>query len=436
VPVIPHDVLRGVSVRAPLWIGLVLVTSSVVACAQSREDRWREIMFDQVWEHIDNNFYDETFGGRDWSALGRDYRDKAINADTDKDFYVTLNEMLFRLDVSHIGVIPQEHPEWIGAPATFANGEVGLDIRIVDDQIVVVRRKTGLKGASGIQPGTVITKLNGLTLQDIMAEVTKPPLPAIPLQMLATERAGRELYRDVGEVVEIAYLDEGSSAAAARLTAYARDGAVEMLEGIPPVYLDFETRVLDDGVGYIRFNSFHPDLTDGILAAIAEFHDLPGLVIDVRGNSGGDFQVRRAIAENLLATRARVWQYVNRFGTDDIVLEPSAGAYRGGVVFLVDEMSASSAEELSGAMQALGRAKVVGNRTAGLVLVAGVHPLGGRATLVYPSAETRFVNGFAPEGKGVTPDISVPYDVPSLRAGRDGQLDAAVEIIREESFAH
>lgn len=204
-----------------------------------------------------------------------------------------------------------------------------------------------------------------------------------------------------------------------------------MMEGIPPVYLDFERRVLDNAVGYIRFNSFHRNLTDRILTAIKEFHDLPGLVIDIRGNSGGDFQVRRAIAEHLIVERARVWQYVNRFGADDIVLEPAPGAYRGKVVFVVDEMSASSAEELSGAMQALGRAKVVGNRTAGLVLVAGVQALGAGATLVYPRAETRFANGFAAEGKGITPDLIVPYDVESLRAGKDAQIDAAIAIIRE-----
>ena len=69
-------------------------------------------------------------------------------------------------------------------------------------------------------------------------------------------------------------------------------------------------------------------------------------------------------------------------------------------------------DELPGALQALGRAKVIGNRTAGLVLVAGVLPLEIGATLVYPSAETRFMNGYVPEGKGITPDVNVPWSRP------------------------
>jgi carboxyl-terminal processing protease len=101
------------------------------------------------------------------------------------------------------------------------------------------------------------------------------------------------------------------------------------------------------------------------------------------------------------------------------------------VVFIVDEMSASSAEELPGAMQALGRAKVIGNTTAGMVLVAEVLPLDIGASLVYPIAETRFVNGYVPEGKGIIPDVNVPYDVASLRVGQDTQLATAIRMLQE-----
>ena len=62
----------------------------------------------------------------------------------------------------------------------------------------------------------------------------------------------------------------------------------------------------------------------------------------------------------------------------------------------------------TGAMQALGRAKVVGSTTAGLVLVAGVKQLDIGAMLVYPTAETQFLNGYVPEGKGIQPDVAVP----------------------------
>ena len=414
------------------WFAMLFLLLPLAGCSEAQENSKRAETFDQVWEQINSNFYDDTFGGRDWQAIGEEYRQKALNAPTEKDFYVTLNTMLFRLEVSHIGVIPNDHPEWIGAPSSFADGEVGLNIRIIDNRIVVTHRKTVLGDtAAAIQPGTVLIKLNGLTLDDFMAEVTEPPVPAIPPLMLATERAGRELFRDAGETVELTYLNEEGTEEFATLTAFPRDGAIQLLEGIPPVYLDFESRAIGEQIGYIRFSSFHGELTERILAAITEYRKFSGLIIDLRGNVGGDFLVRRTIAEHLITEQSLVWRYVNRFGTEDIVLEPAPNGYRGTVVFLVDEMSASSAEELPGALQALGRAQVIGNRTAGMVLVAGVQPLEIGATLVFPSAETRFVNGNVPEGKGVRPDVEVPYDVASLRAGKDPQLEAAIRMLQE-----
>lgn len=410
----------------------LFILLSLVVHADTLESSKRVETFDQIWQRINTTFYDDTFGGRDWQAIGEEYRQKAVEAPTEKDFYITLNTMLFRLEVSHMGVIPDDHPEWIGAPSSFADGEVGLNIRIIENRIVVTHRKAELGDAApDLQPGTILTSLNGLTLDDFMAEVSTPPVPAIPPLMLATERAGRELFRDAGETVEISYLNEGGTEQSVTLTAFAREGAIQLMEGIPPVYLDFESRSISEEIGYIFFSSFHGALTERILAAMVEHHDKSGLIIDLRGNMGGDFQVRRAIAEHLITEQSLVWRYVNRFGTDDIILEPAADGYRGKVVFLVDELSASSAEELPGAMQALGRAKVIGDRTAGLVLVAAVLPLEIGATLVYPSAETHFVNGYVPEGKGITPDVNVPYDIASLRAGKDPQLEAAIKMLRK-----
>ncbi len=423
--------------RAAWLCSAALITSLLLlaglSCAQSGQVGNRAATFDEVWSVINESFYDQNFGGHDWAAIGKEFRDRVVNAATEKDFFVGLNAMLFELGVSHIGVIPDDHPEWIGAPATFANGETGLDLRIIDERMVITRRSDKLGNAApDLKPGTTITRLNGLTVEDFRDEVSEPPVPAIPQIMLLTERAARELYRDAGEEVEIAYLDKAGNEQTVSLQAYPRDSAIELLEGIPPVYVDFEAQRLPENIGYVRFNSFHPALTNRILDAIREFNDGDGLIIDVRGNSGGDFNVRRAIAEQLISERALVWRYVGRSGADDIFLEPATDAYHGPVVFIVDELSASSAEELPGAMQALGRAHVVGTRSAGLVLVADVRRLDIGATLVYPHAETRFVDGSVPEGRGITPDVEVAYDESSLRCGVDAQLETAIRLISEE----
>jgi hypothetical protein len=231
--------------RAARLCSAALITSLLLlaglSCAQPDQVGNRAATFDEVWSVIDELFYDDNFGGRNWAAIGDDYRDRVVNAATEKDFFVGLNAMLFELGVSHIGVIPDDHPEWIGAPATFANGETGLDLRIIDERMVITRRSDKLGDAApDLKPGTTITRLNGLTVEDFRDEVSEPPVPAIPQVMLLTERAGRELYRNAGEDVEIAYLDKAGNEQTVSLQAYPRDSAIELLEGIPPVYVDFE----------------------------------------------------------------------------------------------------------------------------------------------------------------------------------------------------
>jgi carboxyl-terminal processing protease len=97
---------------------------------------------------------------------------------------------------------------------------------------------------------------------------------------------------------------------------------------------------------------------------------------------------------------------------------------------LVDELSSSSAEEFAGAMQAMGRAAVVGERTPGIVLVAEVLPLSSGDTLIYPTARTVTSDGITLEGRGVTPDIMVRHTVDALLAGRDLPLEAAIRYLR------
>jgi len=94
-------------------------------------------------------------------------------------------------------------------------------------------------------------------------------------------------------------------------------------------------------------------------------------------------------------------------------------------------MSASSAEEFSGALQAIGRAVVVGERSAGICVVADMLELPNGAVLMYPYGQTRTADGTVLEGRGVIPDIEVSLDRASLLEGRDPQLEAAIEAVRD-----
>ena len=74
------------------------------------------------------------------------YRPQVEAARTDEQFYRLMNEMLFELGVSHLALIPDEHPEWIGAPSASSDGTVGVDARILDHEPVVVKVRRGTGG--------------------------------------------------------------------------------------------------------------------------------------------------------------------------------------------------------------------------------------------------------------------------------------------------
>ena len=99
---------------------------------------------------------------------------------------------------------------------------------------------------------------------------------------------------------------------------------------------------------------------------------------------------------------------------------------------LIDVMSASSAEEFSGALQAIGRAVVVGERSAGICVVMDVMQLPNGAMLIVPVAQTRTADGTVLEGRGVIPDIEVALDRSLLLQGIDSQLEAAIEYIERQ----
>lgn len=422
------SVLRGSLVAAAV-LGL--------ACPGRSQEFSYEETFLEVQQAIARGFYDSTFNGVDWEALSERYRPRILEASSDSVFYVRMNEMLFDLGVSHIGVIPPDHPEWIGAPAAFADGGVGADIRILDSEIVITSVKPGSPAErAGLRPGAVVHAIDGMPLREMAEAALAPPTPSIDARLIVNEHVQGKLFGPAGEAVRLEVAASEAAVGGARdveLTREPRPGRTEFMEGIPPVFLEFESRWIDERIGYIRFNAFHPALLDRILAAVDEMYEADGLVIDLRGNPGGDFQVRRALVGKLVAEPVLFWSYRGRDGTRRVTVDPDVRPYRGRLAVVVDRTSASSSEEFSGGLQAIGRATVVGERTPGMVLTARVVQLENGATLVYPFGETRVADGTVLEGRGVFPDIPVELDAASLSEGRDLQLIAAVEYARGES---
>lgn len=104
--------------------------------------------------------------------------------------------------------------------------------------------------------------------------------------------------------------------------------------------------------------------------------------------------------------------------------------YNKPVVALINGGVRSGKELISYSLKETGRAKLVGQKTAGSVLAGTVFPLGGRAAL-YCAVAGGTVNGVTLEANGVEPDVTVPT-TPEERGSKDVQLAEAERMLREE----
>ena len=305
------------------------------------------------------------------------------------------------------------------------------DVRLLDGDAVITSVRPGSPGEqAGLRPGLVVQRLNGKTVEQWASEVWRiPPLHERNERKRVTSRLQEQLYGSLDTAVDLVYLDAHGEAHEVTIQRAQRDGRVVLGPEFPPFYVEFESRRLDGDIGYIRFNAFVPPIDQRFPEALESLRGTRGLIIDLRGNHGGVFPVRKGLAEQLVQERTLFCSYKGRDSIQDVYLEPVPNAYSGSLVVLIDVMSASSAEEFSGALQAIGRAVVVGERSAGICVVANVMQLPNGVVLMYPTAQTRTADGTVLEGRGVIPDIAVTLERSQLLEGIDAQLEAGINYI-------
>ena len=195
-------------------------------------------------------------------------------------------------------------------------------------------------------------------------------------------------------------------------------------------YALFESKRLNGEVGYIRFTNFLEFLNPRIRSAVESMIDAPGIIIDLRGNSGGDDSVGLKMARLFFEKETLLMITKTRHGdVFDYKAKPSKDPYRGKVVILVDEHSRSESEQFSAGLQESGRAIVIGKKTAGADMDGDLTKLPDGSLFLYALGQPRTPKGFIVEGHGVKPDIEVDLTRKELLAGKDSQLQAAIDYI-------
>ena len=418
--------------KISLTIFLVFVTA--LSCSA----KYRNMQsFETVWQTVNEKHYDSTFGGVDWKALHDRYKPRIASADDDLEFYKLTNQMLFELNISHLLVAPRsDFKKYM--PELFAEGTIGVDVRWMDGDAVITEVIPGSTAdAAGLRTGYAIEQINGIAIQQIVSSddfLLMPPFNSRNQRNNVSNYILGRIYGPPETVVKITYRDEFENIHESAIKRESRGRGRVISPAMPPAIIEFESRRLEHNLGYIKFNHFAEPVDTKFIAALNSMRDTRGIIIDLRGNSGGYFSILDTIAKHLLLEKVLLYRYRFRNRTVDKVLTPVAEPYNNPVVVLIDEKSMSCSELFAGSMQAVKRVIIVGDRSPGYLLGANWQKLPNGGSFMHTILQPVPSDGIIIEDHGVIPDIQVSLDRDALLDGRDTQLEAAEDYIKEKNL--
>jgi carboxyl-terminal processing protease len=428
---------------------VVLVFVAVAACARAQEEsqlteeqqRLNLESFDIIWATIRDQYWDPEFGGLDWDAVRDELRPKVEQATSMTEARIAMDDMLKRLGKSHCGVIPADvyanldHPE-AGGPM---DGETGIDVRVIDGHVLVTGVREGSPAdKAGAKPGWEITRIG----EDDVAAGIKTLLEKLDdnsWKPSIISGAAQERQRgQIGSTVTQEFLDGEDKPVKLELTLVEAKGNKSMFSNLPPLYVWIDTRTLPGNIGYITFNQFlDPVHVMPVFdKAMESYMDSDGVIIDIRGNSGGlPGMVTGMIAWFVDEDKKLLGTLHLRTIKDPIKLLTNirVKTYPGPVAVVVDELSASASEFFAGGMKDLGRATIIGKRTMGAAIPGRIDKLPNGDAFIFAQANYVAASGKELEGVGVIPDIEIVPTRKALLAGRDPALEAAIDWIKKRN---
>ena len=380
-------------------------------------NEWAQI-FDEAWRREAQYFYDANMHGLDWDAVYRQYRPLLDHVGRREDLNTLLVAMIAELQVGHNRAGGGD----VHTEGSMGSGLLGANLEVVDDRYRVSKVYSGevwnpFFAAPLAQPG------NRVNAGEFILAIDGVPITAeenIHARLQGT--IGRQVTLGVAPVAD-------AESRNVVVTPIANEGALRLWD-----WVESNRRYVDAasdgkvgyvylpntaGAGYTFFNRmFYPQV------------DRAALIVDERGNGGG--QAANYITEVLSRPHLSGWA-----PRDGATFATPAGAFHGPKVMLIDQDAGSGGDYLPWSFRYLGIGKLVGTRTWGGLIGVGGQPLIDGGFIGVP-----YFRYFDPDGEwtieneGVAPDIAVDLDPIAADAGRDSQLDRALEVVLSDLADH
>lgn len=239
---------------------------------------------------------------------------------------------------------------------------------------------------------------------------------------------------DLNSAVALVKGDEGTTV---HLTVI-REGETDYLEfDVERRKLENETvtyEMLEDGVGYIQIQEFDDVTVDQFEEALEACRQegMRGLILDLRGNPGGNLTTVCEIARMMLPEGLIVYTEDKNGQREEYTCDGKS-QLDVPLVVLVDANSASASEILAGAVKDYGTGTLVGTTTFGKGIVQRIMKLSDGSAVKLTVSKYYTPKGNNIHEIGISPDVEVPFEAePYLEDGTDNQLERAVEVLKEK----
>lgn len=401
---------------------LIMVAAGCVNAQPAPRPSYPEL-FNLVWQTINDNFYDPSFGGVDWKRVRQKYSPEIAKVKDDRAFIDLAYRMMRELHASHLEL------------SAVQARRVGIGIRAsrIEDQFVITKVAVG----------------SDAERQNV--------------------RVGDVLLDDPGQL-------RGLIGTSVTIHVKGCDGNSRTLEvkrenpWWPPEHPSLRWHTIEQAsrrrIGYIKAGRFDDDAAPLIDAAMEAVKDTYGLIIDLRDSSGGNISCIRLVSyfsqgpqmAVTLANRAflekvgsapdqldlnKVPRVSGIYTTSGILdaMKNNGGAaafytedvglrrYRGKVILLINKETGSASEGFAWILKGRNSVTLVGGTTAAEVLGGEPFNLPGGWTLTVPTHAS-----WGPDGKryvdtAVTPDVEVKWTRQHFCDQRDPDIAKALDLL-------
>jgi carboxyl-terminal processing protease len=311
--------------------------------------------FDEFWRTLDERYC--YFGEKrtDWTRVRNVYRPQVLAAESVEDFSRILTRACAELYDPHTHLA--DAPD---GTARFPLYDLLVERRAGDVCITEIKENSSAQDA-------------GLRVGDCVIAVDDAPIAQAIAGRMPTCLTGADPMADWYAINSAV---AGRRGMARTIVIRGANGTqrtvplpLKQQANVPNV----ESRALEGGVGYVHIRSFADDaVVDAFDAALLQFRETRGLIIDVRDNGGGDTAIARPIMGRFITERKPYAFMRRRAGRTlsahwtEYVDPRGPFTYDKPVVVLTNHWSASMAEGFSMGMRDIGRARIVGMRMLGV----------------------------------------------------------------------